>query len=142
MNTTILRLWGIGVPPYSARGIVQTLEPIDAASNIARTINGKLLDMSHDQFKKFKSTLTATDQRPPAVDGVWPGQLVTVDCIQMLAHMEYTSPSREYVPGSEITEAGWNYYRPRLHMMVMNFTLNTDEYPADVGWTMELEERG
>jgi len=38
------------VPPYSARGLTQTLTPIAAAANMRRTINGELLDLSAGQF--------------------------------------------------------------------------------------------
>ena len=137
---TVLELWGIGVPPYSARGLQQTLEPIDAAKQIERTVNGALVDFSHSQFYKYKSMITGNDQQPPAVDGVWPGQLVTVDCIVELAYADSGGPLRTAVPGSVRAESGWNFYRPRLDMMVTGFTINKDEWGAQVGWTMNLEE--
>ena len=137
---TVLELWGIGVPPYSARGLQQTLEPIEASSQIVRTVNGDLADFSHAQFRKYKSTITGSDQQPPAVDGIWPGQLVTVDCVVELAYNDSGGPQREAVPGSVRSESGWNFYRPRLLMMVIGFSLNKDEWGATVGWTMALEE--
>jgi hypothetical protein len=140
-DPTVLRLWGIGVPPYSARGLRQTLTPIAASQQIRRTVNGGLIDLSHAQFRKYASTITGNDQRPPGVDGIWPGQQVTVDCIQELAYPEYDGGNaREEVPGSKHQEAGWWFYRPRLHMVVQSFSVETDEYGATVGWTMELEE--
>jgi hypothetical protein len=137
---TVLELWGIGVPPYSARGLQQTLEPIEAALDVVRTVNGDLADFSHEQFRKYKSTITGSDQQAPAVDGVWPGQLVTVDCIQEMAYADSGGPQRTAVPGSVRAESGWSFYRPRLLMMVTGFTLNTDEWGAQIGWTMTLEE--
>jgi hypothetical protein len=139
-STTVLRLWGVGVPPYSARGLNQTLEPIEASVHVERTINGGLLDLSHEQFRKYKSTITGSDQQPPAVDGVWPGQLVTVDCVVELAYPEYASPQRTAVPTSERSESGWNFYRPRLEMVIVGFAVDRDEYGAQVGWSMNLEE--
>jgi hypothetical protein len=138
--TTVLELHGIGVPPYSARGLSQTLTPIDAAVHLERNINGGLLDMSMFQFRKYKSTITGSDQQPPGVDGIWPGQVVTVDCIVELAYPDGGTPVRAVVPGSERFDGGWWLYRPRLDMRVVGFNINRDEYGAQVGWTLDLEE--
>jgi hypothetical protein len=81
---TLLTLSGIGIPEYSARGLTQTLEPIDAAHQTRRTVNGELDDLSYAQFRKYKSTISGNDQEPPAVDGVWPGRVVTVECVTEL----------------------------------------------------------
>ena len=84
-ENTLLVLSGIGVPDYSARGLTQTLEPIDGSASLRRTINGALKDLSFAQFRKYKSTISCQDQEPPAVDGVWPGHVVTVDCVAELS---------------------------------------------------------
>ena len=140
-DTTVLRLTGIGVPPYSARGLQQTLEPIDMQVNVRRTINGRLRDLSVPQFQKYKSTISGTDQTPPAIDGVWNGKIVIVDCIAQLSFEEYGQAQREVVEGSEYTEAGFTFYRPRLTMMVLRLTTQRDEYQHTVAWQMDLEER-
>jgi len=142
MTTTLLVLSGIGVPPYSARGLTQTLEPIEAAGNLRRTINGKLKDLSVDQFKKYHSSITGIDHNPPAVDGVWEGKVVTVDCVAELCYPEGGSPARTVVDGSSRTENGFVFYRPRLTMIVTGFSSNQDEWQASVNWTMDLEEQG
>jgi hypothetical protein len=80
-ENTVLRLTGVGIPPYSARGLRQTLVPIGAAAQLRRTINGTLRDFSAEQFRKYSSVIQGDDQQPPAVDGVWPGRQVTVHCI-------------------------------------------------------------
>lgn len=140
MALTVLELWGNGVPPYSARGLHQTLEPIDAASNAQRTINGELIDLSFSQFRKYKSTITGSDQQPPAVDGRWPGTIIVVDCVTELAVPEYSMPDRDIVPGSLRSESGFLFYRPRLTMMILGFSVDRDEYGAQVAWTLNLEE--
>jgi hypothetical protein len=71
MSGTVLTLSGIGVPPYSARGLTQTLEPIDAAAQLRRTVNGALRDFGYTPFRKYRSTISCADQEPPAVYGVW-----------------------------------------------------------------------
>src|SRR5579872_1910799 len=83
-NESVLSLLGLGVPPYSARGLSQTLEPLDQAASLQRTINGELIDLSRAEFRKYKSTISGTDQRPPSCDGLWPGREVVVDCVAEL----------------------------------------------------------
>jgi hypothetical protein len=137
---TLLALSGIGVPPYSARGLSQSLEPIDIAANLQRSINGALIDLSSPSFRKYKSTITGNDQRPPSCDGVWPGRQVVVDCIAELAFADGGAAQRPIVAGSDYSEAGFTYYRPQLTMVVTGFQLTTDEWGAAVGWTLTLEE--
>jgi len=141
-DETVLTLTGIGVPPYSARGLTQTLEPIEQAASLQRTINGVLHDLSPSAFRKYKSTITGSDQRPPACDGVWPGKLVEIDCIVELAYPEGGTPERAAVSGSSVEDNdGFVYYRPHLTMMVTSFKLSKDEYGAIIDWTMDLEEQ-
>lgn len=136
--TTVLTLAGIGVPPYSARGLTQTLEPIDAAAHFERAIDGTLLDLSYTPMRLYKSTITGNDQQPPACDGVWPGQIVTVDCI-----VELNSASGRPAADSEDRQDGdWSFYRPQLQMMVTAFSISRDEWGAQVSWSMSLEEIG
>lgn len=138
-QTTLLVISSFGVPPYSARGLTQTYEPIDASKQLHRTINGVLHDFSHEQFRKLKSTITCRDMDAPALDGVWPGRQVTVDCVAALCYQEGGSPSRP-VYKTVKTESGFVYYLPRLTMMVTSWSQDEDEYGAAVGWTLELEE--
>ncbi|HEY7245180.1 MAG TPA: hypothetical protein VH678_15015 [Xanthobacteraceae bacterium] len=141
--SSVLVLSGIGVPPYSARGLTQTLEPIDAAKQQRRTVNGVLMDLSYDQFHKFKSTITGNDQDPPAVDMAMPGKLITVSCITELCYdASYVSePSRPSVYQSErVDQYPYIFYRPQLSMMVTGFSIERDEWGAQVSWTLNLEE--
>lgn len=138
---TVLKMEGIGVPPYSARGLKQTLAPIDQASALMRTVNGSLLDISFPGFRKYKSTITGDDQRPPNFDGKWPGLSVTVDCIAELSYSPFSeSRQRVAVPGSEHTEGDHTVYRPRLEMKIISFNIDEDEYGAQISWSLDLEE--
>lgn len=144
-DPTVLRLSGIGVMPYSAAGLKQSLAPIDEAKQIERTINGELIDFSYTPMQKYKSTITGSDLRPPAVDGVWPGKIVTVDCIATLSFLTdegvtFARDPVDYDTGVWF-EQGFTVYRPRLEMMVMDFSIDEDEYGAVVGWKLDLEER-
>lgn len=140
MTETLLHLIGMGVPLYSGRALLQTLTPIAAASDLRRTINGELDDLSYAQFRKYASKITCTDQRTPALDGIWTGQHLTVWCVQELAYPESGSPQRPEVSGSSRTENGFVFYRPILEMRVTDFSDQTDEWNADVAWELDLEE--
>ena len=137
---TVLTMTGIGVSPYSARGLTQTLEPIAQSAQVRRTINGKLVDLSLSQFRLFRSTISGDDQRPPINNGIWPGRIVTVECIAYLTGPAEDTFIRPAVAGSEVLEEGLIHYRPILTMMVTNWTTDQNEYEAAVGWSMELEE--
>jgi hypothetical protein len=137
----MLTLSGIGVPPYSARGASQTLEPIQASQQLRRTINGELIDISRAEFRKYRSTISCVDQQPPAVDGVWPGQVLMVGCISELSYRTAGgAPARPVVAGSSRTEGDYTSYRPSLTMRVVSFSQDTDEYGAEVSWSLQLEE--
>ena len=137
---TVLVLSGIGIPDYSARGLTQTLEPIEAAAQLRRSINGDLLDLSYGPFRKYKSTISCQDFAPPSVDGVWPGHVVQVECVAELSYPASGSPTRPVVSGSARTEGAFVFYRPQLQMLVTGFSMSRDEYGATVGWQMQLEE--
>lgn len=138
---TLLVISGHGIADYSARGLTQTLDPIDASGVLARTVNGTLIDLSPSQMRKYKSTISCTDTETPALDGVWPGMQLTVDCVAELGYLTAgNTPQRPVVPGSSRVSGAWTYYRPRLQMRVSQYTVSRDEYGALTAWTLELEE--
>jgi hypothetical protein len=137
---THLVISGLGFSPYAARGLTQTLAPIEQAKQLRRTASGKLVDISVEQFRKYRSTISCTDHRVPAIDGIWPGMVVTVSCIAELSHPVGGSPSRPVVAGSLREEDGYVFYRPVLVMRVVDVGPSTDEFAAEVAWTLELEE--
>ena len=137
----VLTLSGIGVPPYSARGASQTLEPIGSSQQLRRTINGELIDISRAEFRKYRSTISCVDQQPPAIDGVWPGRVLTMGCISELSYLTAGgAPARPLGSGSARTEGDYTFYRPSLTMRVVAFSQDTDEYGAVVSWSLQLEE--
>jgi hypothetical protein len=141
MTETLLVINGIALPAGSARGLTQTLEPISQASQLRRTVNGVLEDLSLAQFRKYKSRITGRDQRPPALDGIWPGKQVVVDCIKELWFVTGSGgPARTVVPGSEHSEGIFTFYRPRLTMRLMPFSQEREEWEAGEAWSIELEE--
>ena len=140
---TVLRITGLGVVPYSTRAATQSLEPIgQAGANIYRDVNGVLRTVGGTtSFQKYRSSISGSDMRPIAVNGVWPGKLVTVQCIATLGHLTDTDvPARAVVPGSSFVEGDWTFYRPELSMMVLSWSLEEAEYEGAINWSMELEE--
>lgn len=139
---TVLKMVGVGVPPYSARGLNQSLAPIDQSSNLRRTVNGSLKDISFSGFRKYKSTISGTDQRPPNFDGKWPGLTVTVDCIATLSYEPGAgeTPQRPQVADSTVVEGIFTTYRPQLVMKIMSLSVDCDEYDVAIAWSLDLEE--
>lgn len=130
---------GIGLPPASIRGVTQSLSPIGASAQFMRTVNGALRDLSRPAFRKFYSEINCSDNDPPALNGVWPGALVTVDCIAELSYPTASGVPERPVVGSRV-EGDWTIYRPRLTMRVLSFDLNKEEWGAITGWSLSLEE--
>lgn len=146
-TATTFDIWvdgaGPGVNPFSARGLQGTLTPIAMArgdDKLARTVNGNLVDLSAPQMRKYRLEVSGNDQAPPALDGLWVGMPVTVDCMVEMAHRSGTVASRPGVPGSARTEGDYVYYQPRLSMMVVEYEVQRSEWAAEVSWSLALEE--
>lgn len=141
-QTTFFAIAGIDIPLYSSRGINQTLEPIDGASNPRRTINGELIDLSPSQFKgKYKSTVSGNDVSPPAFDGVYVGAIVTVDCAKELGYVTSGgAPRKMVVEGSQRVDGIFTFYRPEIVFMITGLSENFYEWQSGHEWRMELIE--
>src|SRR4051812_45625564 len=121
-DSTLLKISGVGMSPYAARGLTQTLNPIEQAKDLRRTINGELIDFSVEQFRKYASIISGSDQMPPGVAGVWPGQDVQIECISELYYLTAGGAAeRPVVAGSTRIEGPYTYYRPVLNMRVVDF---------------------
>jgi hypothetical protein len=139
MAIPVLVITGMNVPPYSYRGAMQTLTPIPASAQMARTVNGDLDDISDAIFRKYASQITSSDQQVP--EFAWPGASVVVDCIAELSYKTVGSAAtRPVVAGSSRVDGDFTFYRPQLTMRITNFTINHDEWHRVIGWTLGLEE--
>ena len=140
MADTDLVLTGIGIPDFSARGLTESLRPIKGPPP-RRTVNGALVDVTDPLFEKYALTITGSDQEPPAFDNTWTGKTVTVDALTKLAFLTTAGPAgRTVVPGSSVANGLFTVFRPRLIMLVIDWTLGREEYPAQLPWSLELEE--
>lgn len=140
MADTLLTLTGMGVPDYSARGLTQTITPIKQALNVARSINGVLINFAPSSFQKYRTEIMCTDQQTPAIDGIWPGSLVTIHSACELSYATGGSPARAVVSGSSRTEGGFTFYRPVLDVMILEIEDSFAEWEADYAWKIVAEE--
>lgn len=168
-DETILVLGDLEIPAGAARGITQTLQPIDNG-DVRRTINGTLTDLTRVVNRKFASQISIADQATPAIAELFKGQTLLVESITKL-RQNVSPPSttetliRDPVVSSVLgrdaactpitptivggtgnrditfaTPVVMIEFRPILNMMILQYSLNTDEYGAEEGWTLDLEE--
>jgi hypothetical protein len=137
---TILTITGMGIAPYSARGLSQRLALVTDTGNLTRSINGRAQNWNMAQFQKYATTITCTDQMVPALDGIWPGDEFTMECACNLSYPVGGTAQRPAVTGSEFTDNGFVFYRPVLEVQFVNFEYTFDEWGASLGWTADFVE--
>lgn len=141
---SLLSFVELAIPPYALRGISQSLEPIEQASNLRRTVNAVLKDISSPDFRKYRSTIRCNDQQSPGLDGIWPGQLLTMWSAAELSFEGSTDDTdafaRPPVEGSIREEGGFTFYRPILSVRVIGYSTELAEWDAEVSWQMDVEE--
>ena len=141
-DETVLVISGADMPPYAVRGVSDNLKPIGQQGQLARTLDGELDDLSEEQFRKYSVSISCTDQQSPALDGIWIGMPLTIDCVTELCYK--TALADSDTPGREAAasrvEGDYTFYRPRLDVRVTGWQISTDEYPADVHWQLDAEE--
>jgi hypothetical protein len=133
----------LAIPPYALRGISQTLEPIEQASNARRTINGVLKDVSSPDFRKYRTQIRCTDQQSPGLGELWPGMQLTMHSAAELSFEGSTGSSgleRPAVGGSLREESGFTFYRPVLIVRVIDYSTDFAEWDAEVAWQLRAEE--
>lgn len=143
-SDTLLTISSFGNMVFQARGLVQTLELIGESAQTARTINGTLIDLSAPQFRKYSSKISVgSEVYVPPLDGIFPGQVVTIDCVCSLAYPTGSIgfPKRPVISGSMWQENGYTFYRPQLVMMLTAPpSLSFDEWKNVVSWSADFEE--
>jgi hypothetical protein len=109
------------------------------ATQVVRTINGALLDVSDPLFRKYQSQVACTDQQVPRF--LFPGTTVTVECITELSYLTTNNnPERTPVTSSQRVDGLYTFYRPQLTMLITAFAISHDEWGRNIGWTLDLEE--
>ena len=159
-----------GLPPFSARGCIQRLMPIEAGT-MRRTVNGWLVYTGKKEGHKYRSLIYCEDKAAIALEGIWRGGSLKVGCIQRLSQKVLnleTHLDREPVEGSVcaftdrqeridilsisgrktvLKEMAFSEgreifisYRPWLDMCITDFAYMTNEWGLKAGWRLELEE--
>jgi hypothetical protein len=135
----------VALTPYSARGIVQSLEVISGAGGqgnqwLRRDVNGYMRSVADPRFQKYRSTVTCRDGESPCLDGAWLGETCEVACACELSFPTGAAAQRAAVTGSPRVQGSITYYRPLLTMMVSAIKTSFSEYPALYSWELSLEE--
>jgi len=165
-SETILTLGSLVIPVGAGRGITQTIKPISNGA-LRRTVNGTLKDLTRIENRKFESQIRCTDMATPSMAELWKGNQITVGCIQTLNQLvnpeaSSTTLIRDPVSGSvvgfkadgskltptsvvgRVATFASNIerveFRPSLTMLVVATSFDVDEYAAEEGWSIDLEE--
>ncbi|MCG6111564.1 MAG: Ig domain-containing protein [Paracoccus sp.] len=128
-------------PDNSATFINAELEAIGEGQQIVRDVNANLRNLGNAAFRKYRLTLSCTDNRLPPLANLWAGQVVDVDVPFTIAERG-SSPSRTAVAGTVSVIGSRVEYRPRLVMMITRApSLSDVEWRGgSAGWSIELEE--
>jgi hypothetical protein len=139
---TLLVMTPTGVPLYAARGLTQTLTPVqEAKPPPRRTINGEARFLGGIQMRKYDSVITCADQNAPPFSGLWPGDDIVVDCVCELSHLDVTGNTPERTVVSQRVVGDFVLYRPRIEFMVVDFDQSFQEYAAEYVWRLTLTEK-
>lgn len=130
----------IGFPPGSCRGVNQTLKLIQEAASFRRTVNFNLKNTAPARAMKYAIEITCTDSNAPALNGIFPGAAIVVDCVSEINRPTADAALRLAVPGSEYVVGDFTISRPRLNMTITDFQLDSVETDATVGWRLTAEE--
>lgn len=163
---TNLKLGDIVIPVGAGRGITQNISLVDNG-DLRRTVNGTLIDLTRDETRKYTSSVQSSDQKTPSLAGIWKGQELVVECISTIRQL--VSPAstsvtliRDFVTGSVFgrdingakvtpssnvdlaftfpTNIVMVEWLPKLTMLVADINIDSDEYEATQGWSINLEE--
>lgn len=136
------------LPPFAARGITQTLEPIVGAgsggsivgSGARRDVNGNLVDLTNPAFRKYATSIDGHDVEAPALDGAWLGTIVQMVCACELSYLTGGSPQRPAVSGTSRVEGSFTFYRPFLTVMITEISHSFDEWQHGYKWKLGAQE--
>lgn len=121
-DATLLRIDSISFVDWAVRGIRMTLEPIEQAAQLVRDCRFTLVDISLPASRKYKFSITCTDQDAPVLTDVWPGHVINIDCIPNMGVVNSTDGVLS------------------MNAMVRTWRVEGDEYGAEVAWQLEGEQ--
>lgn len=122
-NSTLLTINGLDFSDYATRGITCNVRP-DANGILERDVNGNLVDLTIESFRKMLVSISCTDQEGPPFTDVWKGTgPYTVTLITDLMGDTVSTDNT-------IT----------LTMYVDDWNVSRDEWGAETGWQLDLRE--
>ena len=166
MNEIILGI--AGLPQERAKNCVQELFPV-VNGEFKKSINGNLIFVETFNRQRYRSIISCSDLNSPIINKIWIGTEINVGCIQNLCQvihpgetvLDLVRPAvsnsirvtnclgqsvLHSVLGNQILLQKPNdqkifvSFRPWLTMLVTNFSMKTNEWKMESGWTLELEE--
>ena len=166
MNEIILGI--AGLPQERAKNCVQELFPV-ANGEFKKSINGNLFFVETSNRQKYRSIISCSDLNSPIINKIWIGTQINVGCIQNLCQviqpgetvLDLVRPAvansirvtnclgqsvLHSILGNQIllqkpnNQKFFVSFKPWLTMLVTNFSMKTNEWKMESGWTLELEE--
>lgn len=116
---TLLNIDGIDFSPWATRGITVSMKPI-GAGELVRDVNGELVDLTLEAFRKYEVDIECTDHEAPELSNVWKGKQVVAT---LIPHLGPENNSDETIT---------------LTMLVDDWTSRRDEWQASTAWTLKL----
>ncbi|WP_146684187.1 glycine-rich domain-containing protein [Thioclava sediminum] len=150
----------IPLPPGAYRFIDFAAKPISASANLRRTIDGNLVNLSDSAFQRLEVDISCSDQKIPALSGLWPGAVLTIHSPSIMTEPgPAVTLARDPVPGSiraydadgieiaqptgrtlNVSGAAYYEYRPILTVMVTAISSSDKEFKASRSWSITAEE--
>ena len=129
----------IEFPRGSDLGVSCELSAIREAANLRRTVSGGLRNIGDPVFRKYEISISASGLKLPSIEGLWEGDLVTIEAPVMLRESG-TVPSRPAVEGSIRVVDGYVEYRPVFAAMVTGKSQTEQHDKAEASWSIQAEE--
>lgn len=129
----------ISFPKGSGMGVQVDLTTIGEAVNMRRTVSGALINIADPAFRKYAFTVSAAGFKLPSIDGIWEGDLITVEAPVTLREVG-SVPSRPAVSESVKIVGSYVEYSPVFTAMLVGKSQSEKEGKADASWSLDFEE--
>lgn len=122
-NSTLLTINGLDFSDYATRGITCEVRP-EQNGDLDRDWNGNLVDLTIENFRKRRVSITCTDQEGPPLFDVWKGSGPYT--VTLIPDLVGDTPSTD----NTITILAY----------VDDWNVSRDEWGAETGWQLDLRE--
>lgn len=122
-NSTLLTINGLDFSDYATRGITCEVRP-EQNGDLERDWNGNLVDLTIENFRKLRVSITCTDQEGPPFSDVWKGSGPYT--VTLIPDIHGDTPSTDNTITISAYVDDWNVGR--------------DEWGAETDWQLDLRE--